>query len=71
MSNNVTILAGIGMVCGTILGGLYITRKDNVKLVDKIYEPLNKLADCGVKYIEHEMKQDDLIELEYKAKYDK
>ena len=35
-----TILGGIGMVCGTVVGCFYISRKDNVKLIDKVFDYL-------------------------------
>ena len=61
MSNNVTILAGLGMVCGTILGGLYITHKDNKKMIEKVYEPINKMVDVMEKYVDHTIKEDEMI----------
>ena len=62
MSKNVvvTILTGLGMVCGTILGGIFIIHKDNVKIVEKAFtEPVNKCVDLMEKYVEHEIKQED------------
>ena len=55
-----TILGAIGMVCGTVVGCFYISRKDNVKMIDKVYEPINRSVDLFEMYIKHEMKESDM-----------
>lgn len=57
-----TILGGLGMVCGTVVSCFYITRKDNMKIVEKIYEPVNRLVDICDKYVSHDLKEDEEFE---------
>lgn len=59
-----TILGAIGMVCGTVVGCFYISRKDNVKMVDKVYEPINRSVDLFETYIKHKMDESDKINME-------
>lgn len=58
-----TILGGIGMVCVTVVGCFYISRKDNVKLIDKVYEPINRSVDLFETYLKHEMDESDKINM--------
>lgn len=58
-----TILGGIGMICTTVVGCFYISRKDNVKMIDKVYEPINRSVDLFETYIKHEMKESDKINM--------
>lgn len=57
-----TILGGLGMVCTTVISCFYITRKDNMKIVEKIYEPVNRLVDICDKYVSHNLKEDEEFE---------
>lgn len=57
-----TILGGLGMVCGTVVSCFYISRKDNMKIVNKIYEPVNRLVDICDKYVSHDLKEDEEFE---------
>lgn len=59
-----TILGAIGMVCGTVVSCFYISRKDNMKMVEKVYEPINRSVDLFEMYIKHEMDKDDKINME-------
>jgi hypothetical protein len=59
-----TILGAIGMVCGTVVSCFYISRKDNMKMVEKVYEPINRSVDLFEMYIKHEMDEDDKINME-------
>lgn len=61
MSKNVmvTILGSIGMVCGTIISGIFIVHKDNKKIIDRIYEPIDKMVNIMEKYVDNEIKQED------------
>lgn len=54
-----TILGGLAMVCGTVVSCFYISRKDNMKIVNKIYEPVNRLVDICDRYVEHDLKVED------------
>lgn len=58
-----TILGGIGMVCGTVVGCFYISRKDNVKMIDKVYEPINRSVDLFETYLKHEMDESDKVNM--------
>lgn len=55
-----TILGGIGMICTTVVGCFYISRKDNIKIINKMYEPINRSVDLFETYIKHEMESDEM-----------
>lgn len=61
MSKNVmvTILGSIGMVCGTIISGIFIVHKDNKKIIDRVYEPIDKMVQIMEKYVDHTIKEED------------
>lgn len=58
-----TILGAIGMVCGTVVSCFYISRKDNMKMVEKVYEPINRSVDLFEMYIKHEMDESDKVNM--------
>ena len=58
-----TILGAIGMVCTTVVSCFYISRKDNMKMVEKVYEPINRSVDLLETYLKHEMDESDKINM--------